>query len=143
MSKLKRKEYEKLLEPIQQELVGIARWVAATGQRVVVLFEGRDTAGKGGAIGAVADQLGVEAAVRGVVDVLVEDAEHVVADRRAGAVAVDAEGGGALVDLGEDEADPKAGSISFVAPVARSLMGKAVGDVVGASGQELEILAIS
>jgi polyphosphate kinase len=57
MSKLKRKEYEKLLEPIQQELVGIARWVAATGQRVVVLFEGRDTAGKGGAIGAVADQL--------------------------------------------------------------------------------------
>jgi transcription elongation GreA/GreB family factor len=45
--------------------------------------------------------------------------------------------------VGEDEADPKAGSISFVSPVARSLMGKAVGDVVGASGQELEIVAIS
>ena len=45
--------------------------------------------------------------------------------------------------VGEDEADPKAGSISFVSPVARSLMGKAVGDVVGASGQELEIMAIS
>ena len=45
--------------------------------------------------------------------------------------------------VGEDEADPKAGSISFVSPVARSLMGKAVGDVAGASGQELEILAIS
>ena len=45
--------------------------------------------------------------------------------------------------VGEDEADPKAGSISFVAPVARLLMGKAVGDVVGASGQELEIVAIS
>ena len=45
--------------------------------------------------------------------------------------------------VGEDEADPKAGSISFASPVARSLMGKAVGDVVGASGQELEILAIS
>lgn len=45
--------------------------------------------------------------------------------------------------VGEDEADPKAGSISFVSPVARSLMGKAVGDVVGASGQELEIIAIS
>ena len=44
--------------------------------------------------------------------------------------------------VGEDEADPKAGSISFVSPVARSLMGKAVGDVVGASGQELEIVAI-
>ena len=39
--------------------------------------------------------------------------------------------------VGEDEADPKA------APVARFLMGKAVGDVVGASGQELEIIAIS
>ncbi len=44
---------------------------------------------------------------------------------------------------GEDEADPKAGSISFVSPVARILMGKAVGDVVGTSGQELEIIAIS
>ena len=44
--------------------------------------------------------------------------------------------------VGEDEADPKAGSISFVSPVARSLMGKAVGDVVGASGQKLEIISI-
>jgi len=45
--------------------------------------------------------------------------------------------------VGEDEADPRAGSISFVSPVARLLMGKAVGDVVGASSQELEIIAIS
>jgi transcription elongation GreA/GreB family factor len=45
--------------------------------------------------------------------------------------------------VGEDEADPKAGSISFVSPVARLLMGKAVGDVAGTSGQELEIMAIS
>jgi transcription elongation GreA/GreB family factor len=45
--------------------------------------------------------------------------------------------------VGEDEADPKAGSISFVSPVARSLMGKAVGDVAGTSPQELEIIAIS
>ena len=45
--------------------------------------------------------------------------------------------------VGEDEADPKAGSISFVAPVARSLMGKAVGDVVGAGSQEIEILSIA
>ena len=41
--------------------------------------------------------------------------------------------------LGEDEADPKAGSISFVS----LLMGKAVGDEVGASGQTLEIISIS
>ena len=45
--------------------------------------------------------------------------------------------------VGEDEADPKAGSISFVSPVARSLIGKAVGDVVGAGNQEIEILAIA
>lgn len=45
--------------------------------------------------------------------------------------------------VGEDEADPKAGSISFVSPVARSLMGKAVGDVVGTPPQELEIVTIS
>ena len=45
--------------------------------------------------------------------------------------------------VGEDEADPKAGSISFVSPVAKSLMGKTVGDVVGAGAQEIEILAIA
>ncbi|MBR0779425.1 transcription elongation factor GreA [Bradyrhizobium diazoefficiens] len=45
--------------------------------------------------------------------------------------------------VGEDEADPKAGSISYVSPVARSLMGKAVGDVVGAGSQEIEILSIA
>jgi transcription elongation GreA/GreB family factor len=45
--------------------------------------------------------------------------------------------------VGEDEADPKTGSISFVSPVARLLIGKAVGDVVGASGQGLEIIAIA
>ena len=47
---MKRKKYEKLLEPMEAELVAMARWVAATGQRLVVIFEGRDTAGKGGAI---------------------------------------------------------------------------------------------
>jgi polyphosphate kinase 2 len=57
MSKLKRKAYEKLLEPMEAELVAMARWVAATGQRLVILFEGRDTAGKGGAIQAIADGL--------------------------------------------------------------------------------------
>jgi transcription elongation GreA/GreB family factor len=41
--------------------------------------------------------------------------------------------------VGEDEADPKAGSISFVSPVARLLMGNAVGDKVGASGQIISI----
>ncbi|NTJ42434.1 transcription elongation factor GreA [Agrobacterium larrymoorei] len=44
--------------------------------------------------------------------------------------------------VGEDEADPKTGSISYVSPVARALNGKAVGDVVTVSGKELEITAI-
>ena len=45
--------------------------------------------------------------------------------------------------VGEDEADPKAGSISFVSPVARLLIGKAAGDDIGGSGQELEIMSIA
>ena len=45
--------------------------------------------------------------------------------------------------VGGDEADPKAGSISFASPVARVLIGHAVGDVVGTAGQELKIIAIS
>jgi transcription elongation GreA/GreB family factor len=45
--------------------------------------------------------------------------------------------------VGEDEADPRAGSISHVSPVAALLMGKAVGDAVTVSNQELEIVAIA
>ena len=45
--------------------------------------------------------------------------------------------------VGEDEADPKAGSISYVAPVARLLMGKAVGDIVAVGDQELEVIRSS
>ncbi len=54
---MKRKEYEAALEPMREELVAMARWVRVTGQRIVVLFEGRDTAGKGGAIRAVSEKL--------------------------------------------------------------------------------------
>ncbi len=50
---MKRKDYEAALEPLTLEMVSMARWVKASGARVVVLFEGRDTAGKGGAISAV------------------------------------------------------------------------------------------
>lgn len=45
--------------------------------------------------------------------------------------------------VGEDEADPKTGSISFASPVARALMGKAVGDVVEVNEQELDIISIA
>lgn len=57
MSGLKRKEYEALLEPLQAELVAMARWLRHSGKRVVVLLEGRDTAGKGGVIDAIAAHL--------------------------------------------------------------------------------------
>jgi hypothetical protein len=53
MSRLKRKEYEASLEPLQRELVDLTRWIATTGKRVVVVVEGRDSAGKGGAITAI------------------------------------------------------------------------------------------
>ncbi len=57
MGKLKRKAYEELLEPLEHELADMAHWVQETGQRLLILFEGRDTAGKGGAISAIADRL--------------------------------------------------------------------------------------
>ena len=44
------KVYEKELFRLQEELVRMEQWVADTGTRVVVIFEGRDAAGKGGAI---------------------------------------------------------------------------------------------
>ena len=57
MAKLRKKDYEDLLLPMQEKLVAMARWAIATNARVLVLFEGRDTAGKGGVIRAIADRL--------------------------------------------------------------------------------------
>jgi polyphosphate kinase len=54
MKKLKKQQFAELYAPLEAELVAMARWAAKTGARVLVLFEGRDTAGKGGAIQAVA-----------------------------------------------------------------------------------------
>ncbi|MGO4223608.1 polyphosphate kinase 2 [Lysobacter sp. TAF61] len=57
MADLKRKQYDALLEPLQIELANMARWLKHEGRRLVVLFEGRDTAGKGGAISAISEHL--------------------------------------------------------------------------------------
>src|ERR1700676_2708911 len=55
--KLKRKEYEAKLDELHMELVKMEYWIRATGKKLVVLFEGRDAAGKGGAIKCVAEQM--------------------------------------------------------------------------------------
>ncbi|MNO46848.1 Polyphosphate kinase 2 [compost metagenome] len=49
-TRLQRKQYEKLKAELQVELLKVQNWVKETGQRIVVLFEGRDAAGKGGTI---------------------------------------------------------------------------------------------
>ena len=46
--KLTRKEYEKELRKLQIELCQLQRWVKHKGLRIIVIFEGRDAAGKGG-----------------------------------------------------------------------------------------------
>ncbi|NTU64337.1 MAG: polyphosphate kinase 2, partial [Chloroflexi bacterium] len=48
--KLNKKDYEKELAKLQIELVKMQEWIKAQGLKVVLLFEGRDAAGKGGAI---------------------------------------------------------------------------------------------
>ena len=48
--KMKREEYDTALEALQVELVKVQFWLQATGKRVMAVFEGRDAAGKGGAI---------------------------------------------------------------------------------------------
>ena len=54
---LSRKRYEKQKYALQVELLKLQAWVKETGQRVVILFEGRDAAGKGGAIKRVMEHL--------------------------------------------------------------------------------------
>jgi polyphosphate kinase 2 (PPK2 family) len=57
MAKLSKKLYEKKLEELQNELVNLQDWVVHKGLKVVILFEGRDAAGKGGAIKRIAEKL--------------------------------------------------------------------------------------
>jgi polyphosphate kinase len=55
--KLKKKHYEKELQKLQVELVKLQRWIREKGLKVVVLFEGRDAAGKGGVIKRITQTL--------------------------------------------------------------------------------------
>src|SRR6266571_5205716 len=55
--KLKRKEYEKELRCLQAELCHLQAWVKAKGLRIIVVFEGRDGAGKGGTIRAITERV--------------------------------------------------------------------------------------
>jgi polyphosphate kinase 2 len=55
--KLKRKAYEKHLRKLQAELCALQEWVKADGQRVMIVFEGRDAAGKGGTIKAITERV--------------------------------------------------------------------------------------
>jgi polyphosphate kinase 2 len=55
--KMKRKDYEAKLDELHMELVKMQYWIKAAGKKLVVLFEGRDAAGKGGAIKCVAEPL--------------------------------------------------------------------------------------
>src|SRR5580700_8067306 len=55
--KMKRKEYEKKMRKLQTELCRLQDWVVHKGLRVVVVFEGRDAAGKGGTIKAITERV--------------------------------------------------------------------------------------
>ena len=57
MSKLGNKEYEAELRKLHVELVKLQEWAKATGAKVCILFEGRDTAGKGGTIKAITERV--------------------------------------------------------------------------------------
>ena len=54
---MNRKEYEKTLRALQIELCGLQEWVKEKGLRVIVVFEGRDAAGKGGVIKAITERV--------------------------------------------------------------------------------------
>jgi polyphosphate kinase 2 len=55
--KMKRKEYDKHLHELQVELCRLQDWVKAEGARIIVVFEGRDAAGKGGTIKAITERV--------------------------------------------------------------------------------------
>jgi polyphosphate kinase 2 len=55
--RLKRKQYEKELRRLQSELCRLQEWVKFKGLRVIIIFEGRDAAGKGGTIRAITERV--------------------------------------------------------------------------------------
>jgi len=55
--KMKNKEYVKALRKLQVELCYVQEWAKATGARIILVFEGRDTAGKGGIIKAITERV--------------------------------------------------------------------------------------
>src|SRR5258705_547482 len=55
--KMKRKDYEKALRKLQVELCHLQEWVKAKGLKVIIVFEGRDAAGKGGTIKAIMERV--------------------------------------------------------------------------------------
>jgi polyphosphate kinase len=55
--KMKRKAYEKELRKLQVELCHLQDWVKAKGARIIIVFEGRDAAGKGGTIKAITERV--------------------------------------------------------------------------------------
>src|SRR3974390_1591775 len=55
--KMKQKVYEKELHKLQVELCRLQDWVKETGARIIILFEGRDAAGKGGTIKAITERV--------------------------------------------------------------------------------------
>jgi polyphosphate kinase len=57
VGKLHKHDYHEALHEMQRELVTMAHWAKETGKRILVLVEGRDTAGKGGVIGAIREKL--------------------------------------------------------------------------------------
>jgi len=54
---VKRKKYEEHLAPLELELENLTRWLQTTGRRMLVVFEGRDTAGKGGVIKTIMERV--------------------------------------------------------------------------------------
>jgi polyphosphate kinase 2 len=56
-AKLKNKDYLKELRRLQAELCDLQEWVKKTGERIIVIFEGRDAAGKGGTIKAITERV--------------------------------------------------------------------------------------
>ena len=55
--RMKQKEYRRELRSLHGELVALQEWVKATGAKICIVFEGRDTAGKGGTIKAITERV--------------------------------------------------------------------------------------
>ena len=135
--RMKRKAYEKELRKLQVELCHLQDWVRQTGARVIIVFEGRDAAGKGGTIKAITERVSprVFRVIKPGLTVLTRPEQAAALERDGEAHPASASATAANPDLGSDPGAAWLSQLERFDQVARAANDSAGGQISGLGSQ--------